>query len=71
LNVDIKGIPVRWLLSAANTSTSRITAFSEFILKHISANFCENGPDEFCQDSSQYIGDLLNWKDDLIKTLMK
>ena len=29
---------------------------------------CRNCPDEFCQDSRQYIGDLLNWKDRLTKT---
>ena len=33
LNVDIKEIPVRLLLSAGNISTSRSTAFLEFILK--------------------------------------
>jgi len=45
--------------SARNISTSRITAFLEFILKPISAEFCNNCPNEFCQDSRQYIGDLL------------
>jgi len=29
---------------------------------------CRNCPDEFCQDSRQYIVDLLNWKDRLTKT---
>jgi len=56
------------LQSAGNISTSRITAFVEFILKRISANFCKNGPDEFCRDSRE-IAYLLNWKDRLIKTL--
>jgi len=68
LNADIKDISVRLLQSAGNISTSRITAFLELILKPISTNFCKNCPDEFCQDSRQYIGDLLNWKDYLIKT---
>ena len=58
LNVDIKEIPVRLLQSVGNISTSRITAFLEFILKPISAEFCKNCPNEFCQDSRQYIGDL-------------
>ena len=68
LNVDIKDIPVRLQQHAGNISTSRITAFLELILKPISTNFCKNCPDEFCQDRRQYIGDLLNWKDYLIKT---
>jgi len=68
LNVDIKDIPVRLLQSAGNISTSRITAFLELILKPISTDFCKNCPDELCQDSRQYIGDLLNWKERLTKT---
>ena len=63
LNVDIKDIPVRLLKSAGNISTSRITAFLELILKPICADFCKNCPDECCQDSRQYIGDLVNWKE--------
>ena len=69
LNVDIKEIPVRLLQSAGNISTSRITAFLEFILKPISAEFWKNCPNEFCQDSRQYIGDLLLWKERLTKKL--
>jgi len=68
LNVDSKDIPVRWLQSAGNISTSRITAFLELILKPISTDFCKNCPDEFSQDSRQYNGDLLNWKERLTKT---
>jgi len=56
------------LQSAGNISTSCITVFLELILKPISVDFCKNSPDEFCQDSCQYITDLLNWKDCLIKT---
>ena len=59
---------MRLLQSAGNISTSRITAFLELILKLISTDFCKNCPDEFCQDSRQYIGDLLNWKERLTKT---
>jgi len=66
--VSIKDIPVRLLQSAGNISTSQITAFLELILKPISTDFCKNCPDEFCQDSRQYIGDLLNWKERLTKT---
>jgi len=69
LNVDIKEIPVRLLQSAGNISTLRITAFLEFILKPISTEFCKNCPNEFCQDSCQYIGDLLMWKERLTKKL--
>ena len=69
LNVDIKEIPVHLLQSAGNISTSCITAFLEFILKPISAEFCKNCPNEFCQDSRQYIGDLLMWKERLTKIL--
>ena len=69
LNVDIKEIPVRLLQSAGNISTSRITAFFEFILKPISAEFCKNCPNGFCQDSRQYIGDLLMWKERLTQKL--
>ena len=69
LNVDIKEMPVRLLQSAGNISTSRITAFLEFILKPISAEFCKNYPNEFCHDSRQYIGDLLMWKERLTKKL--
>jgi len=69
LNVDIKEIPVRLLQSAGNISTSRITAFLEFILKPISAEFCKNCPNDFCQDSRQYIRDLLMWKERLTKKL--
>ena len=69
LNVDIKEIPVRLLQSAGNISTSRITAFLEFILKPISAESCKNCPNEFCQDSRQYIGDLLMCKERLTKKL--
>jgi len=69
LNVDIKEMPVGLLQSAGNISTSRITAFLEFILKPISAEFCKNCPNEFCQDSRQYIGDLLMWKERLTKNL--
>ena len=54
---------MRLLQSAGNISTSRITAFLEFILKPISAEFCKNCANEFCQDSRQYIGDLLMWKE--------
>ena len=69
LNVAIKEIPVRLLQSAGNISTSRITAFLEFILKPISAEFCKNCPNEFCQDSRHYIGDLLMWKERLTKKI--
>jgi len=69
LNLDIKEIPVRLLQSAGNISTSRITEFLEFVLKPISADFCKNCPNEFCQDSRQYIGDLLIWKEHLTKKL--
>jgi len=69
LQVDVKDNQVRLLQSAGNSSTSRITPFLEFKLKTISVNFCKNGTDEFCQDSCQYIGYLLNCKDCLIKTL--
>jgi len=58
---------VRLLQSAGNISTSRITAFLEFILKPIRTEFCKNSPNEFCQDSRQYIGDLL--KERLTKKL--
>ena len=57
------------LQSAGNISTSRITVFLAFILKPISAEFCKNCPNEFCQDSRQYIGDLLMWKERLTKKL--
>jgi len=67
LNVDTKEIPVRLLKSAGNISTSRIAAFLEFILKPISAEFCQTCSNEFCQDSRQYIGDLLMWKERLAK----
>jgi len=69
LNVDIKEIPVRLLQSAGDITTSRIAAFLEFILEPISAGFCKNCPNEFCQDSRQYIGDLLIWKEHLAKKL--
>jgi len=46
-----------------------ITAFLEFILKPISAEFCKNCPNECCQDSCQYIGDLLMWKERFTKKL--
>ena len=69
LNVHIKEIPVRLLQSAGNISTSRITAFLEFILKLICAEFCKNCPNNFCQDSRQCIGDLLMWKERLTKKL--
>ena len=69
LNVDIKEILVRLLQSAGNISTSRITVFLEFILKPISAEFCKNCPNEFCQDSRHYIVDLLMWKERLTKKL--
>jgi len=69
LNVDNKEIPVPLLQSAKNTSTSRIIAFLEFILKPISAEFCKNCPNKFRQDSRQYIGDLLMWKERLTKIL--
>jgi len=59
---------MRLLQSAGNISTSRITAFLEIILKPISTDFCKNCPDEFCQDSRRYIGDLLNWEERLNKT---
>jgi len=39
------------------------------MLKRISAKFCKERSDEFCQDSRQYIEDLLNWKYCLIKIL--
>jgi len=66
--VDIKEIPVRLLQSAGNISTSRITAFLELILEPIGTEFCKNYPNEFCQHSRQYIGDLLIWKEILTKT---
>ena len=47
LNVDIKEIPVRLLQSAGNISTSRITAFREFILKPISAEFVKTARTNF------------------------
>ena len=67
-NNDIKEILLRLLQSDGN-STSHITAFLEFILKLISAEFCRNCPNEFCQDSRQYIGDLLMWKERLTNKL--
>ena len=63
LNVDITDIPVRSLLSGRYISASRLTAFLESQLKPISADFCKNCRDEFCQNSRQYFEDLLDWKD--------
>jgi len=68
LNADIKDIPVCLLQSSGNISTSCLTAFLEILLRTISADFCRNRPDEICQDSCQYIEDLLNWKNCLTKT---
>ena len=62
-NVDIKDILVRLLQAVGNISTSRITTFLELILQPISADFWRTAHTNFCQDSCQYIGDLLNWKD--------
>jgi len=53
------------LQSAGKSRTPRTIATFGFKLKRISGNFCS--PDGFCQDSRQYIGDLLNWKDRMIK----
>lgn len=57
------------LQSAGSISTSRITTFLEFMLKHLCAIFGKNGTEKFCQDRPQYIGDLVNRKDRLIKNL--
>jgi len=48
---DIKDISVYFLQSAGNIRISCITAFSDFVLKLINANFCKNESDEFCQDA--------------------
>ena len=43
------------------------TKLIRLITQPISAEFCTNCPNEFCQDSRQYIGDLLMWKERLTK----
>jgi len=54
---------------ASNISTARVDGFLEFILKPITVNSCKHGQDEFCQDSRQYIVELLNWRDRQAKNL--
>jgi len=48
---------------SGNIITSLITAFLAFVLKHIRANFCKNWLDKSCEDSRQYVADLLKRKD--------
>jgi len=52
LNVDIKDIPVRFLQSAGNISTSHITAFLELILKPIIQTFAETAYTNFANTAA-------------------
>jgi len=58
----VEDIPVRLLQSAGSITTSRVTAFLEHLLKPISVLHCSAQPVEYCQDSRQYISDLLMWQ---------
>jgi len=58
-----ENIPVRVLQSAESITTSRVSAFLEHLLKPISSVLCCSAqPVEYCQDSRQYISDLLMWQ---------
>ena len=61
----ISNFPVRLLQSAGNITTSRVTAFLEYILSPISKQFCQHQFNEFCQDSKQYLIELDSWKTSL------
>ena len=69
LNVDIKEILVRLLQSAGNISTSRITAFLEFILKPISANFAKTARTNFVKTAVSTLETCLCGKSALQKKL--
>ena len=62
LEVDIMDIPRRFLQSAGDITTSRITAFLEIIFKPISTNYCQFQLNEYCRDSKHYLMELENWK---------
>ena len=55
-------IPRRFLQSAGDITTSRITAFLEMIFKPISTNYCQFQLNEYCRDSKHYLMELENWK---------
>ena len=65
LEVDILDMPRRFLQSAGDITTSRITAFLEMIFKPISTNYCQFQLNEYCRDSKHYLMELENWKSTL------
>ena len=68
LDISVFGIPVRLLQSAGFITTSRFTAYLEFLLQPISAAFCKYKFDEFCRDSKQYLEELQTWKLSLVSS---
>ena len=62
LEVDILDIPRRFLQSAGDITSSRITAFLKMIFKPISTNYCQFQLNEYCRDSKHCLMELENWK---------
>ena len=59
---SINEIPTRLVQAAGNTYLWRFTAFLEEIFRPISHKYCKLGLNEYCQDSKNYIMDLMEWK---------
>ena len=62
LDVDILDIPRKFLQSAGDITTFRITAFLEMIFKSIFTNYCQFQLNEYYRDSKHYLMELENWK---------
>ena len=50
--------PIRFLQSAGDITTSRITAFLELLLNPIIESFCQNSINEYCRDSKNHLLEL-------------
>nr|CAB3263302.1 uncharacterized protein LOC108950347 [Phallusia mammillata] len=61
-------IPIRLLQAAGQITTSRVTAFLEYLLKPVSVNYCKSVVDEYCQDTKHYLQSLAIWESSLKET---
>ena len=62
LEVDILDKSRRFLQSAGDITTSRMTAFLEMIFKPINTIYCQFQLNEYCRDSKHYLMELEYWK---------
>ena len=55
--------------AVGNTAASRLTAFSEHLLKSVAKNYCQSTVNEYCKDSKHYLLELEEWKNNENKNI--